>query len=637
MQLTDCVSLASFKTTSLDVTGNTEIMLQQCQQAAAQGKTCIVFPELCVTGHDCGEMFANRYFIAAAAEAVQKLVGALPENLTAGFGCALEGSDHRIYNTWVLATRGSVQAVTVLPPEGSNARYFAAPAADLSFVFADGSAVSAVAAGEVMHAEVQEGTGTDYVPVCVIYPTTQQAVNGTHPADAAQLDGGLLVLPQVLPYEEGTQCERENITLSASIAFPQTVVAAVNSKGNEGGSYIYDGICVLAAEGKLIASSQACSFSKSSLTDSRTPVCSAPFRFDEMLKAVALGVYDYMHRTRSKGFVVSMSGGADSALCSTVSTLAQLYALTEMGAEAYVADLAQCGVQVKPFAGSLTDGKAVLSYIKEEVMPHLLTTVYQGSDNSSDITRTAAREVAHALGSSHFEWSISRAVAVYTELCNSLTPGKPMTWEHDDLTLQNIQARARLPGIWMVANREGKLLLATSNLSEAVVGYCTMDGDTAGGLSPIAGIGKSVVRQINKHLETTGVHITDDIVFTIPEMSYVNAQAPTAELRPGGKQTDEGDLMPYVILDFIRRAFAVDRLSPVLILRQLQQNFAGFDKETLKGFVKRYFKLHVASQWKREREATGFHIEKDDASPKGYWSFPMFANMGALLQELDRE
>ena len=48
----------------------------------------------------------------------------------------------------------------------------------------------------------------------------------------------------------------------------------------------------------------------------------------------------------------------------------------------------------------------------------------------------------------------------------------------DDLALQNIQARVRSAGVWLIANRQNKLLMATSNLSEASVGYCTMDGDT---------------------------------------------------------------------------------------------------------------------------------------------------------------
>ena len=55
-----------------------------------------------------------------------------------------------------------------------------------------------------------------------------------------------------------------------------------------------------------------------------------------------------------------------------------------------------------------------------------------------------------------------------------------------DIALQNIQARSRAPLAWFLANLKGSLLLCTANRSEIAVGYSTMDGDTAGGLAPLA-------------------------------------------------------------------------------------------------------------------------------------------------------
>jgi NAD+ synthase (glutamine-hydrolysing) len=56
--------------------------------------------------------------------------------------------------------------------------------------------------------------------------------------------------------------------------------------------------------------------------------------------------------------------------------------------------------------------------------------------------------------------------------------------------MQNIQARTRVPALWMIANVKNALLLTTSNRSESSVGYVTMDGDSSGGLAPLAGIDK---------------------------------------------------------------------------------------------------------------------------------------------------
>ena len=74
--------------------------------------------------------------------------------------------------------------------------------------------------------------------------------------------------------------------------------------------------------------------------------------------------------------------------------------------------------------------------------------------------------------------------------------GHPLTWQDNDIALQNIQARVRGPGVWLLANLRGALLLTTSNRSEAAVGYATMDGDTCGGLAPIAGVDKAFLREI---------------------------------------------------------------------------------------------------------------------------------------------
>ena len=118
----------------------------------------------------------------------------------------------------------------------------------------------------------------------------------------------------------------------------------------------------------------------------------------------------------------------------------------------------------------------------------------------------------------------------------------------------------------MLANIKRGLLLATSNRSEAAVGYTTMDGDTCGGISPIAGIDKAFLRRWLKWVETVGPVGAE----SIPALVKVNEQQPTAELRPPEEnQTDESDLMPYEILDLIERLAIRDKQMPQEILDTL--------------------------------------------------------------------
>ena len=197
-----------------------------------------------------------------------------------------------------------------------------------------------------------------------------------------------------------------------------------------------------------------------------------------------------------------------------------------------------------------------------ELVRQLLTCVYQSTRNSGEVTRNAAQTIAAATGAEFLEWNVDALVDDYVATVSKAI-GRKLTWDTDDIALQNIQARARGPGVWLLANLRGALLLTTSNRSEAAVGYATMDGDTCGGLAPIAGIDKAFLLDWLKWMETTG----PAGIGPLPSLAAVNEQQPTAELRPpGSDQTDEGDLMPYRVLDAIERAAIRDKLMPVEVL-----------------------------------------------------------------------
>ena len=106
-----------------------------------------------------------------------------------------------------------------------------------------------------------------------------------------------------------------------------------------------------------------------------------------------------------------------------------------------------------------------------------------------------------------------------------------------------------------------------------------------------------------------------------------------AELRPV-EQTDEKDLMPYPLLDEIRRLSQVNHLAPVEVFQELlRSDFAGMmTKQNLLDAVRRYYRLYTRNQWKRERLATGFHVEGDSADSRAYRRFPVLSS--ALSEEL---
>jgi len=270
-----------------------------------------------------------------------------------------------------------------------------------------------------------------------------------------------------------------------------------------------------------------------------------------------------------------------------------------------------------------TDAAAIQRLVRE-----ILTCVYQSTANSGNVTRQAARGLAEALGAEFHEFDVEAIVRGYTDLV-SRAVGRGLTWEHDDIAMQNIQARARAPGVWMLANIRGALLVSTSNRSEAAVGYATMDGDTSGGIAPIAGIDKAYLRRWLVWLERTG----PEGIGPIPALTAVNVQAPTAELRPGGAgQTDEGDLMPYDVLDRIERFAIRDKQTPLEAWQRLTVDFPRHAPRQLAAWTERFYTLWSRNQWKRERYAPSFHLDDENLDPKTWCRFPILS--GGFAREL---
>jgi NAD+ synthase (glutamine-hydrolysing) len=116
-------------------------------------------------------------------------------------------------------------------------------------------------------------------------------------------------------------------------------------------------------------------------------------------------------------------------------------------------------------------------------------------------------------------------------------------------------------------------------------------------------------------------------------MRFVNVQQPTAELRPPAEgQTDEGDLMPYPLLDAIERLAIRDKKPPAEILEILVANEPQYTPEQLKLWVTKFFRLWCRNQWKRERYAPSFHLDDENLDPKTWCRFPILS--GGFSYEL---
>jgi len=248
--------------------------------------------------------------------------------------------------------------------------------------------------------------------------------------------------------------------------------------------------------------------------------------------ALIMGLQDYFGKLGLKKAILGLSGGIDSAVTAVMATRA-------LG--------------------------------KENVRVVLMPSAYSSSHSVDD-----AKALAENLGIRYDIIPIAAPYDAFNSLLAEVMEGKPF-----DVTEENIQARCRAIILMAISNKHGNILLNTTNKSEMAVGYGTLYGDLAGGLSVLADIYKTDIYLLADYINK------DQQV--IPENS-IN-KPPSAELRPGQKDSDS--LPEYHILDPILYMYIEKRLGPQEIIDM------GYDEK----LVRRILKLVNTSEFKRHQTA----------------------------------
>ncbi len=324
----------------------------------------------------------------------------------------------------------------------------------------------------------------------------------------------------------------------------------------------------------------------------------------ELELALALALRDYVRKSGVPKLCLALSGGRDSAMVALI--VARMYRYWYPGLSAEE---------------------------QRRLVGRTFVCAYMATENSGRATHDAAEAVAREIGATFLDGQVQPALDSAQAVVERMT-GERLSWTETrhDITMQNIQARLRGMLIWTVANLHNALLLVTSNKSEAAVGYTTMDGDSSGGLAPIADVPKSLVKLYlawARHFHG------------LAGFDRVDVMEATAELRPPGQaQTDEADLMPFPVLDQLMYAFVQLGLDPEGMLRRLwpaMRETYGGDVSAFAAHIRKFVRLFCFAQWKRERFAISFRVTAFDLDPKTGFRFPpVQAPFTEELAEMDR-
>ena len=600
------IASSNLNQTPLDWRGNLNNIRESIKIAKDNSVDILCLPELSITGYGCQDLFYHDWFIQKSDD-ILKEIRLLTKSITVIIGHPLSFNKKR-YNSCCIIRNQKILGFFIksnLPNDGIHyeKRWF------------EGWEYGKVDKFNFLNQSYPIGNfQIEYDNNLTLgFEICRDMWDEERPANYIKTKKNLIIFNPIASHYAFKKFDfRKKLVVESSKKFNCTYIS-VNLLGNESGKVIFEGDTILASEGKLISVNDRFSFKNISFSkydidfNSQSDEINyeSPKIYDEFIDAFSLGLSDYLFKSNLNGFALSLSGGLDSSSIAILTYEMIKRILEKQGIETLN----------KKFNLNLIPSGNIHSNIKK-VINKILFTAYQETENSTKETKRSAKILSDFIGSNHFEWSIDSEVKSITEKISNKT-SKKYSWEENDITLQNVQARVRSPFIWFIANANNLLLLSTSNRSESSVGYSTMDGDSSGSISPIAGIDKVFIKDLLKYLREKYNYTCLDNVLSLK---------PSAELKPTNKkQFDEDDLMPYNILSEIERCFVKERKGPREIYNILKRKELS-DDESLKKNIKIFFKLLATNQWKRERTAPSFHFDDYSLDASTWFRFPILSN-----------
>jgi len=487
------IAIAQINPTVGDLAGNRRLIEATAAKAAASGAGLVLFSELALTGYPPMDLLERRGFVEdqlreldALAPASQRIAIAVGAVLR----CERQGGKS-LANAAVLFANGArvaTQAKTLLPTYDvfDENRYFA-PAVSRAPALFDGVSLGLT---------ICEDGWVGRIPY-EVDPT----------GDLARQGARLVANLSASPWHVGKPQQRRELFCALAKRHGVPIAFANQVGGNDelifdGGSFFVD------AQGRIRVSLPLfeSALEVIDVDDPPAPLTAIdePLGAAQLEAGLVLGIRDYFRKQQlPPGAVIGLSGGVDSAVTAHL-------AVQALGADRVLGVL-----MPGPFSSehSVTDAEALARHLGIETRCVDIRPIYE------------------------------RYLDVFAELFGARFPrsepqasGEPQNY---GLAQQNIQSRIRGATLMAISNAENRLVLATGNKSELSIGYCTLYGDTVGGIAVLGDVYKRDVYALARHANRNGERIPNSTI----------DKPPSAELAPD--QRDQDDLPPYAILDAV--------------------------------------------------------------------------------------
>ncbi|HVF49965.1 MAG TPA: NAD+ synthase [Pyrinomonadaceae bacterium] len=497
------VTIGQINTTNGDYEGNTERIVRAVEQAKSERSDLVVLPEVAVQGYTSFDWFLDADVVESALKPLERIIAAT-ENITAVVGtirptgAAVEATGRKLFNSAALIRNRELigWADKTLLPEYDvfdDPRYF--ESASERRLFEIGEQRIGVAVCEDMWNDKT---------------FWRERLYAHDPADdLIEMGASVLISINASPFGKSKMGQRCSMVTHRSRLAGVPVVFVNLVGGNDG--IIFDGASIVTdRRGEIIL--QAPPFEEfvgtvdldCGIRDER---CLPGDDIETIHSALVLGVRDYAGKNGFRRAVLGLSGGIDSALVATL-------ACEALGSENVLAVM-----MPSPYSsrGSLQDSVALGRNLGMRTIVHPITEAFE-------------------------------------VLTKELALDKP-TRGGDSTAAENLQSRLRGNILMTLSNAEGRLLLSTGNKSELALGYCTLYGDTNGGLAVLGDVLKTEVYALARYYNRQSEIIPASII----------NKRPSAELAP--EQYDDQTLPAYDLLDPILRLYFERKATPAEIIK----------------------------------------------------------------------
>jgi NAD+ synthase (glutamine-hydrolysing) len=481
-----------------DFEGNQRKILEYVERARERRCDLVVFPEAALFGYHPVDLLERPSVVAAQEKALKEIHRKIPKGMGVLIGAIVRNTSGQGKGFWNAA---------VFLEKGAKTKVFPKTLLPTYDVFDEGRHIEP---GDVSKNILRFKGKKILVTICEdIWGWSHKnnpifAKYRRNPLKAIRAGSvDFVVNLSASPFTHSKFVNRRAV-VKATVAHFKVPMVYVNMVGGQDELIFDGGSFALDKKGRVIA--QCVRFEEDlNVVDLKTlegGLRELPDNDEEVVRsALVLGLRDFVYKTGFRKVHLGLSGGIDSAL---------------------VACLAA-----------------------DAVGPMNVSAFYLPGPFSADISGRYSRELAENLGIRCTEISIERA---YERVLEDL---EAVFGEMEfGLMQENLQARLRGLMLMAVSNREGSLLLGTSNKSELAVGYSTLYGDMIGGLMPIGDLLKTEVYKLSEYYNSEQELIPKGIL----------TRAPSAELR--ANQTDQDSLPPYDELDAAVKRLAVGFHSP---------------------------------------------------------------------------